>query len=365
MLRVALANLRGRTTRLLLSAGAVIFGVAFLTGVQILANTIRSSSDSLIDSAVSDTAAVVRSSASQQSLGAEVRQTVPDAFVAVVDKARGVESAHPVVQSLGLLIGPDNRPIGSPIFPPTTVFQLGAGPRLRTRADRGTGAQRWRRNRDRFPPPQTTPTLGSTTRSGCRPTTVLREFTIVGFANFSEGSLNVTRVALLDTDTAHEVTGTVGQAAIIAVNKSDGFTDAEVVESVRQILPPGVEVLSGEDFVAETAGRAGGLITAIGQGVALFAVVGMFVGAIVIYNTFSILVAQRAREFALLRATGASRRQVTLAVLYEAIVVGVLGSALGVGLESCSLRRPALRSASSWLCRRPDRASRCLSSQQL
>ena len=112
----------------------------------------------------------------------------------------------------------------------------------------------------------------------------------------------------------------------------DGVSQEELRDAVAAELPDGVEAVTGDDAADEGASELMQAISFITTFLLIFAGIALVVGAFLIVNTFSILVAQRSRELALLRALGASQRQVTWSVLLEAFVVGVVGSTLGLGL---------------------------------
>ena len=98
------------------------------------------------------------------------------------------------------------------------------------------------------------------------------------------------------------------------------------------MLPEGFQAGTGDATAARASNRIDEALSFVTTFLLVFAGVALTVGAFLIVNTFSILVAQRSRELALLRAIGASRRQVARSVLLEAGVVGLVGSAIGLGL---------------------------------
>ena len=116
------------------------------------------------------------------------------------------------------------------------------------------------------------------------------------------------------------------------VTAADGVSQAELRDQVAAQLPDRVEAVTGDDAADESASELLKAISFLTTFLLIFAGIALVVGAFLIVNTFSILVAQRSRELALLRALGASKRQVTWSVLLEAFVLGVLGSTLGLGL---------------------------------
>ena len=116
------------------------------------------------------------------------------------------------------------------------------------------------------------------------------------------------------------------------------MSDEQVVERIAQVVPDQVEVLTGAEITAEDQSDIKEGMGFFNTFLLTFALIALFVGSFIIYNSFSILVAQRGRDMALLRAIGASRRQVLGSVLLEAVVVGliasVVGLAAGVGVAS-------------------------------
>jgi putative ABC transport system permease protein len=117
MIRIALTGLRGQRTRLALSALAVVLGVAFLSGVQLLGNALTDTAKGLISSTLEGTDAVVRSTSVQTSAFAEVRQTVPAGLVDAVGDVDGVAGASGVVQGFARIIGATGEPVDSGLIP--------------------------------------------------------------------------------------------------------------------------------------------------------------------------------------------------------------------------------------------------------
>ena len=158
--------------------------------------------------------------------------------------------------------------------------------------------------------------------------------TLVGIAGFPDGgSLNGATFAAFDTATAQDLF-LDGEDVYndVWVTAEDGVSQQELRDSVAPVLPDGIEAVTGDAAADESASDLLEAISFITTFLLIFAGISLVVGAFLIVNTFSILVAQRSRELALLRALGASRRQVTRSVLLEAFVLGVLGSTIGLGL---------------------------------
>jgi putative ABC transport system permease protein len=135
---------------------------------------------------------------------------------------------------------------------------------------------------------------------------------------------------------AQELAGQPGEFNTILARTDQDIPQEELVGRIAPVLPSTAEAVTGEEASQEQADAISGGLSIFTTFLTIFAVIALAVGGFIIYNTFSILVAQRGRELALLRAIGASRRQVLLSVLVEAVLVGlvaaVLGLVVGVGL---------------------------------
>ncbi|MGH9182186.1 MAG: FtsX-like permease family protein, partial [Acidimicrobiales bacterium] len=155
--------------------------------------------------------------------------------------------------------------------------------------------------------------------------------TVVGVARFGTAdSAGGTSYVMFPTAVAQRLVGRPGKFSAIAVVAEDGVSQQELAERIDQALPPGIEVLTGEQITEENQSDIKEQLSFFNIFLLIFAVVALFVGSFIIYNSFSIIVAQRTREMALLRAVGASRRQVTGSVMAEALVIGLLASVVGL-----------------------------------
>ena len=160
-----------------------------------------------------------------------------------------------------------------------------------------------------------------------------RTFLLTGIVTFgSANNLAGATLAAFYLPTAQKIFNRPGQYDTIDVLAKPGANLAQVKADIARVLPPKVEVVTGQTVANEQT-------TAINQGLGfftkallVFAFISLFVGSFTIFNTFSIIVGQRTRELALLRILGASRRQVFRSVLSEAFIVGLLASIVGVAL---------------------------------
>ena len=167
------------------------------------------------------------------------------------------------------------------------------------------------------------------------PSTVLTQqapapFTVTGIATFGTADSAAGATSVLFTDAAaQQYLSSPGQIDGVAVQAVDGV-DADVLLDSLAGVVPGLEVVSGATLIAEDQASFSASFAPFKIFLLVFAFVAVFVGAFMINNTFSITVAQRTKQLAMLRALGASRRQVLRSVMTEAIVIGVIGSAAGL-----------------------------------
>jgi putative ABC transport system permease protein len=159
-----------------------------------------------------------------------------------------------------------------------------------------------------------------------------RSYRISGIATYGGADDAAgSQVVAFTPATASDVIGTPGRYDGIQVAAAPGVDQKELVDSLRRAVhEPTTEVISGATATAEAAEDSGSSLAFVNVFLMTFAVVGLVVGSFVIYNTFSITVAQRTKETAMLRAIGANRRQVMRSVRLEAMLVGVVASAAGV-----------------------------------
>src|SRR5204862_6672199 len=157
--------------------------------------------------------------------------------------------------------------------------------------------------------------------------------TIVGLATFgtADGFGTTTFTGLTLAAAQRSLTSDPAHVTEVLVEAAPGLSQDELARRVRPSLPAKVEAITGAELAAERFDQINrGFLGFVRNGLLVFAVIALLVAAFSIFNTFSILVAQRGREVALLRALGASRRQVLGASALETVAVGVVGSAIGL-----------------------------------
>ena len=347
MLKVALKDLFARKRRLVTTGLAIILGIAFLTGTQLLSSALRDSIEGLIGDVYDGIDAVVRSPDSQDTpFGQPIRDTVPASLVDEVAAVDGVRTAEGYVESTGpQLLDSDGKVYGSAGFgPPTLVYNWIQDEGLRTGVlTEGRGPEADDEMAIDFSSAEGIGVdLGDevtiiTTQQG-------REtFTLVGILGLGDDGSESSgaRPMFFTTPTAMRLADQPDEFNFVAVAGEEGVTQTELADNIVFALP-GQQVLTGDAFTEESQESIAGFVDILGTFVSVFGYIALFVAIFIIYNTFSIVITQRTRETALLRAIGARRRQVLAATMLEAIVVGLIaalvGLIAGLGLAAVLLR---------------------------
>lgn len=332
MWEIALDNLRHRTFRLVSTGLAVILGVAFLSGSGILTDTIGRSFNTLIEEISTGIDVSVRSSDVVEADFIEVRARIPAETLETVAAVDGVADTAAYVEGFAQLVDPSGEPIGDPRngaptigFSWVEVEQLSQFTLVEGRAPTGPGEIVL----DRTTAEDNGFGLGD-------PVTALlqvpaEEFEVVGIASFGEdNALLGATLSAFHLDTAQRILGEPGMINSVLVMAESGVDSENLSLDLDAALPDGLETLTYQESVAEGQADFADVFSFFETFMTAFALIALFVAGFIIYNTFSILVAQRKRETALLRALGAGGRQVIGSLLVEAVVVGVIASALGV-----------------------------------
>ncbi|MFI6514002.1 ABC transporter permease [Spirillospora sp. NPDC050679] len=314
MLKTTLAGLRAHKLRLLLTGLAITLGVGFIAGTFVLTDTIdKGVGETFARSADKVDAAVVP----KRGQGEE---GLPAGLLAKVRAVPGVAQAQGLVDGDAPLLGRDGKAVGDM---PTVAKTVPSGRLLRYEVDKGrvpsgpgeVVLDQRTAEREKFGVGQTVTVLDHRDRP--------QRFTVVGVLDFG-----------IDADAT--MRGAVGfdPATAVRVTGAKKFGEIDVAGGDRAAVARAVggsyDVLTGDELAARLAKAAGADTKLIRAGLLIFGMVAMLVSALVIYNTFSILIAQRMREMALLRCVGATRRQVFGGVLTESVAVGLVGSLLGL-----------------------------------
>ncbi|MFD3821995.1 ABC transporter permease [Streptomyces sp. NPDC058625] len=331
MFRTALRNVFAHKARLLMTVLAVMLGVAFVSGTLVFTNTI---SDALQKSSARgfdhvDVAVTPGwKDAEGDKLGEQPYELTP---AMVEDSARvpGAARAIGVVTGVTAMADRNGRLIGD-------GFQSQGGNYW------GTDDPRYPLTEGHTPKGADEVLIDAETakRTGYQVGDTVRmsvdgpvlEPVVTGVFTTDDGNVAAGgSLALFDTATAQKLFGKEGTFDEIAVKAKDGVSDAALRAELDRALPAdAVETTTGTRLAEDQASAIASSMEEMKQGLLVFAGIALFVGTFIIANTFTMLVAQRTRELALMRAVGASRRQVTRSVLIEAFVVGAVAAVVGL-----------------------------------
>ncbi|NUR82720.1 MAG: FtsX-like permease family protein [Nonomuraea sp.] len=313
MLRTALAGLSAHKLRLLLTALAITLGVGFIAGTFVLTDTIQSGFSQRV-TADADRVAVA--------ILPKPQAVLPKRLLERVRGIEGVSDAQGLIRGPAPLLGKNGKAVGSSA---TTALSVIPGQLDRTTVVSGTG-----------PGTDDGAVVLDKNTAKAQGFKVGDTVTVLDHERRAQ-SFKV--VGLIDTGVDQELgfTGALGFTAATAerMTGAKGFHEIDLAgadpAAIKKAVGAGdYQVLTGQELASRLAKEAGVSTEFMTAGLLLFGAVAMMVAALVIYNTFNILVAQRTREMALLRCIGATRGQVFGSIVVESFVVGLLASAVGL-----------------------------------
>ncbi|MFI6581689.1 FtsX-like permease family protein [Embleya sp. NPDC050493] len=328
MLKNALRTLAAQRTRLALTVLAIVFGVAFVAGVLTLKDSITGASasaaaDDFAGVAVGIRADPDRDTPDRPALDARLvdrLRTLPGAG----DVRGSVSGPAVVVDRAGHLVGRVEEAVGTNHAPGPD----GADPLYRVTSGRAPTAAGEVALDD-----------AGAREAGYRVGERLRvvagggtlDATLVGTVHADDARIRLgATLTLFDTATAQRLFAAPGAYDLITVSTPPNAPVAALTQAVRDLVPAGAEAVTGAELTSERRDLAAAGTAGLATGLLVFAGIALFVGTFIITNTFTMLIGRRTRELALLRAVGATRRQVTNSVRLEALATGLIGALLGL-----------------------------------
>ena len=332
MWKITLAGLRAHRRRLLATSLAVVVGVAFLTGTLVLGDAMSKGFDDLFGRLNAGTDVVVRPAGSGGSDDVSGSGTLDAALVEEVRDVPGVRNAEGSIQGLGQLLGADGERLGGD-GPPTLAMNWIDDEELNP----------FRLSDGRLPTATGEVVIDSASaaagdlRIGSSTTLLTPDpvpVTVVGIATFGEddGAGTATTTWLSDADARTRLVAGRDSVSSVVVAADDGVGADELRDRISASLPAAAEAVTGSDLAAEQSQAIDeDFLGFLRTFLVVFAGVAVLVATFSIHNTFSVVAAQRQREWALLRAVGATRGQVVRSTAAEVAVVGLVASLIGVG----------------------------------
>ena len=331
MLKATLKSLLAHKLRMALTALAVVLGVGFIAGTYVLTDTMDATFEDLFSGVSQGVDVYVRAESSFESEMGGSREPIDQELLETVRAIPGVAAAEGAVSGYAQLVdkqGDAISPNGAPTLgaswsdPPlnSLTMRIGEPPTSSDSVviDAATSEEHGFRVGDSVQ----LLFVGAP-----------REFTVSGIAGFGDANnLAGATLAIFELETAQEVFDRVGEFDSIDVAAAEDISGAELRDRIASELPSGLEAVTGQSVADEQTKSVQRSLGFFNTALLVFAGIALFVGAFIIFNTFSITVAQRTREFALLRALGASGGQVMASVVIEAFVLGAIASAIGLAV---------------------------------
>jgi putative ABC transport system permease protein len=324
---LSLKSLWARKVRAITTTFAVVLGVAFMAGSYVLTDTIFAAFDEIFDESLSGTSVVVTSENLVKQESGEV-PTISASLLPRIEKTPGVRLAAGAIFTPGGFFDEEGEAIGgkfAPKFISSTMpgdlesleYVEGHPPRGPTEASLDEAAA-----------DDAGLELGDKIEIVGR--IPARSYELVGLTQLGGASFGGASIAQLTLSEAQKVTAKVGEFDQISVAAEKGVSPVALKRRIAEQMPPLVRVETGTESAERSSEEIRENLGFLQTMLLVFAFVAIFVGAFLIFNTFSITVAQRITEFGMLRTLGASRGQILRSVIGEAAVIGLVGALLGL-----------------------------------
>src|SRR4051795_1126229 len=328
--RLSIRSLLAHKLRMAMSVAAVVLGVAFVAGTLVFTNSLSTSLDDVVSSGATDVSVTPKSAVDGSAPAADAVLTVPQATLTRIAAVDGVGGAVGSVAVPGVfVVGGDGKVVGKASTAGTGIAWTGVG--FTRKLDTGSA-----------PTGENQVVIDNTTAAAAslsvgRSVTVLlptgpRTAVVSGVFTPAGASLGGQAYVAFAPAQAQRLLLAPGQWTTVDVTLASGASDTVVRDRVRGAVGPTFVVRTRAEQIAAAKDSVSSSLAFFTYILLGFAIVALLVGGFLISNTFSMVVAQRSREMALLRAVGATRRQVTRALMVEALVVGLVGSVIGVAL---------------------------------
>jgi len=324
---LALKSLWARRIRALTTTLAVVIGVAFVAGTYILTDTTFAAFDEIFADSLSKTDVVISARDEVEQESGEV-PSFGAWLLPRVERVPGVRAASGQIFTPGGIFDAGNEQVGSKFAPKfigsllprtleTQTYVEGHPPRSRAEVsiDDGAAGESGLELGD-------TVKLASTERA--------TRYRLVGLTRLGDASFGGAVVAGLVLPEAQRITGKRGEFDQVLIAAEPGVSEETLRRRVQRVAPASVRVETATQNAERASNQIRDNLGFLRIALLVFAFVALFVGAFLIFNTFSITVAQRVREFGMLRTLGASRGQILATVVVEALAIGILGALLGL-----------------------------------
>jgi putative ABC transport system permease protein len=327
LLSLTFKNLWARKWRSIMTAIAVIFGIALVAGTYVLTDTTNEAfSDIFVGANENTDVAITAKEKVEQEDGSD--PAFDSAILGTVEAVDGVRIASGDVFSQGAILDTEGDSTGGGFAPQfiasvspegleTSEYSEGRKPEKPTEAALDEAAAE-------------RADLGLGDQILLVGTGEARPFTLVGLTRLGGASFGGTSIAQVTLPVAQQLTGEQGKFDQISVAADDDVSPEELRDRITEVAPKDLLVETGAENADRQASEIKDSLSFLSIALLAFAAISLFVGSFVIFNVFSITVAQRTREFGMLRTLGASRSQVLRTVLIEGFLIGAFASIIGI-----------------------------------
>jgi putative ABC transport system permease protein len=325
---LALKSLWARKVRALTTTFAVVLGVAFVAGSYVLTDTIFAAFDEIFNESLSGTSVVITAENPVKQENGET-PTIKASLLPTVQKTRGVRLAAGAIFTPGGFFDEDGEKIGNKFAPkfisstlPDGLEALNYVEGHKPRGPRETSIDKGAAESSDLELGQTIELIGQGSA---------RKFRLVGITKLGSASFGGASIAQVTLPVAQRLTHKRGRFDQISVAAAEGVSAETLKRRLAREMPGGVRVETAKENADRASEEIRENLGFLQTFLLVFGFIAVFVGSFLIFNTFSITVAQRISEFGMLRTLGASRRQILSSVMVEAGAIGLLGALIGIG----------------------------------
>ena len=328
MTSLALKSLWARKTRAMSTTLAVIIGVAFVAASYVLTDTIFAAFDEIFSESLSGTSVVITAENPVKQENGEV-PTIPASLVPRVGSTPGVRLASGAIFTPGGFFSSKREKIGNKFAPKFISSTLPPGLESLTYLEGHKPRGPTEASIDKSAAENSNLKLGE--KIGIIGQGRLRQFRLVGFTRLGSASFGGASIAQVTLPVAQLLTHKAGRLDQISVAADKGVSASVLKHRIAAEMPAGVRVETAAESADRSSEEIRESLSFLPTILLVFGFIAVFVGSFLIFNTFSITVAQRVAEFGMLRTLGASRRQILTTVIVEAVTIGLIGAVIGIG----------------------------------
>jgi len=314
--------------RALTTVFAVVLGVAFVSGSYVLTDTIFAAFDEIFSESLSGTSVVITAENPVKQENGET-PTIKASLLPTVQKTRGVRLAAGAIFTPGAFFDAEGEKIGNKFAPKFISSRLPDGLEALNYVEGHKPRGPREASIDKAAAETSSLELGETIEligQGAA-----EKFRLVGFTKLGSASFGGASIAQVTLPVAQRLTHKRGRFDQISVAAAKGVSPEALKRRIAGEMPPGVKVETAKENADRASEEIRENLGFLKTFLLVFGFIAVFVGSFLIFNTFSITVAQRVSEFGMLRTLGASRRQILSSVLVESAAIGLIGAVLGIG----------------------------------